>query len=149
MPDVTPALPVADRSLFLVCRMCARMGEQAALGSAVCRLACGGPRKGLAYPEYRGPLLDSWRRNHCVVCGGIAAHRVEVHGRGEVGACAKHLALLLPPGAGAPPAEAGPATSPRLVRVSLYDLLGIDPVRDLGFAPEAEGPANGTLQRGA
>lgn len=150
MPDssATPAPLVADPSLFFICRMCARMADQIAQGSTVCRLACGGPRKGRAYPEYRGPLPPSWLRAHCAVCGDPAAHRVEVHGRGEVGACAKHLALLLPPGAGAPAAEAAPPATPRLARVSLYDLLGLDPVRDLGFDPEPGGPSNGTVPRG-
>lgn len=86
MPDALHDLPIADPSLFFVCRLCARMAEQMAQGASVCRLACGGPRKGLVYPEYLGPLTASWLRGNCVVCGAFAAHRVEVHGKGEVGA---------------------------------------------------------------
>ena len=133
-------LPVADSSLYEICRLCTKMAEQVDRGLDSCRLDCGGPRKGKAYPLYAGPLSESWRRSHCVVCGEPAQRRLEVHGKGEVGACLLHLGLLLPPDAlVAEAAESGIVTSIRR-RVSLYEILGIDPVNDLGFKPEELDP---------
>lgn len=141
MSSEQPALPVADSSLYLICRMCTRMAEQVAKGLENCQLDCGGPRKGKAYPLYGGPLPESWRRSNCVVCGEIAQRRIEVHGHGEVGACLKHLGLLLPPDVIVQEeTESGIVTSTQRRVVSLYELLGIDPVSDLGFKPEELDP---------
>lgn len=136
-------LPVADPSLYMVCRMCTRMAEQADRDVAQCLLDCGGPRKGKAYPLYAGPLPESWRRSNCVVCGDPAQRRIEVHGQGEVGACLKHIGLLLPPDVVVQDeTESGIVTSTRRRIVSLYEVLGIDPVGELGFKPEELDPAD-------
>lgn len=136
-----PALPVGDPSLYMVCRMCTRMAEQVEQGRINCHLECGGPRKGMAYPLYRGPLSVSWIRDNCVVCGDPAQKRLEVHGQGEVGVCLHHIALLLPPDVlVTEETETGVVTSTRKRRVSIYEVLGIDPINDLGFTPEQLDP---------
>ncbi len=76
-----------------------------------------------------------------MVCGEPAQRRIEVHGQGEVGACLRHIGLLLPPDVIVEEeAESGIVTSTRRRRVSLYEILGIDPVSDLGFKPEELDP---------
>jgi len=132
-------LPLADKTLFAVCRFCERMAEQLAHGATRCLLACGGPTKGLAYPLYRGPLPRAWLAAHCVVCEAPAQKQVEVHGQGMVGACNQHLGLLVPEAATTLPPERWPALPKQ--PESLYDLLGIDPVNDLGFPKDDGSPS--------
>lgn len=139
MPEPT-ALPVGDPHLFFVCRMCTRMAEQLAQGSETCRLDCGGPRKGKAYPLYAGPLTPSWIESHCVLCGDPAQRRVEVHGQGSVGICLKHIGNLLPAEVEVPDETETGVITARRRRVGLYEILGIDPVGDLGFKPEELDP---------
>lgn len=135
------SLPVADPSLFFVCRFCTRMAEQMDKGQKVCALRCGGPRKGMTFPLYEGPVTRSFLKSHCYVCFRDAEMMVAVKGIvGDLGICKAHLpfagvdpaSLETPP----KPHEIGVIQTVRLTPISFYDALGIDPVRDLGFEKE-------------
>jgi hypothetical protein len=118
------------------------MAEQVAQGAERCQFDCGGPRRGKTYPQYAGPLTPEWTRNNCVVCGEPGDKRFHVHGQGEIAACRKHFAVLFPEQALVDEqTETGVIVSSGPKRVSLYDLLEIDPVNDLGFEPESEDEA--------
>lgn len=151
---MTQALPVPDKSLFFTCRMCVRMAEQWEKGEKVCHLKCGGPRKGLTFPQYAGPLTATYLRDHCFVCGSPAEMRVAVKTEGlpnlqELGICMRHLIFV---GTNADelkakpePDQLGIVQSTKIVPVDIYTLTGIDPVKDLGFEPEKkEGENAGT-----
>jgi hypothetical protein len=60
----------------------------------------------------------------------------------ELGICKRHLIFLgvEPEKMEKPPApeQLGIVESSQIERVSIYDILGIDPVKDLGFEPEEE-----------
>jgi len=140
MANEQPALPVGDPHLFFVCRMCTRMAEQIEQGAEHCKLDCGGPRKGKAYPLYAGPLTPSWVESHCVLCGDAAQRRIEVHGQGSVGICLKHIGNLLPPEVEIPEETETVIITTRRRRVGLYEILGIDPVNELGFEHEELDP---------
>ena len=62
MPEAKkpPQLPVGPPDLVFVCRMCTKLAEQLSQGADRCRLKCGGPKKGMAFPMYAGPLTDRW-----------------------------------------------------------------------------------------
>ena len=134
MPANPAGLPVNIPGLFDVCKMCARMAEQFDRGSENCALMCGGPSKGMAYPLYSGPLTPSWIADHCVVCGVVAERKLDVEGQGTVGACLRHLGVLIPEKAVDLPTDSVVVVPGRLR--SLYEVAGVHPVEDLGFDPE-------------
>lgn len=93
-------LPVADPSLFFLCRLCTRMLEQIEKGIKVCQYECGGPKKGLAFPFYQGPLTSGAIGMNCFVCGQEAELKLKVERQDpafvlpiirELGVCKKHL----------------------------------------------------------
>ena len=138
-------LPVPAKELMFVCRMCSRMAEQWAKEQKTCNEPCGGPRKGMAFPMYRGPMTPSYIKNYCFVCGEGADMTATVQEEDaglELGVCKRHLVFLgiKPETLEKPPApeQLGIVESSQIVPISLYDVLGIDPVKDLGFEPEAE-----------
>jgi hypothetical protein len=138
-------LPIPAKELIFVCRMCSRMAEQWAKGQTQCAEKCGGPRKGMTFPMYRGPMTSSYIRNYCFVCGECADMTATVQEEDaglELGVCKRHLIFLgiEPEKLEKPPApeQLGVVQSSQIERVSLYDLMGIDPVSDLGFEPEPE-----------
>ncbi len=152
---VVNGLPVPDKSLYFVCRMCSRMAEQWAQGQKVCQLKCGGPKKGLAYPMYHGPMTGNYLKSHCFVCGSPAEMEITVNPDGvtpdvqKLGICHRHLIHVgVDPEQvkGAPKPEAdqiGVVQETRIVKVPLYNMLGIDPQKDLGFqAPEEKTDAS-------
>jgi len=89
-----PALPVGPGDLVFACRMCTKMAEQIAQGATHCQLAlCGGPRRGLAFPLYAGPLTDGWFKQNCYMCGQPAAKKLRV--KPLVGRAGRDLAVCL------------------------------------------------------
>ena len=138
-------LPVPAKELVFVCRMCSRMAEQWAKGQKTCNEPCGGPRKGMTFPLYSGPMTPSYIKDYCFVCGegaDMTASVQEETGGLELGVCKRHLVFLgiEPEGLEKPPTpeQLGVVESSEIVPISLYDLMGIDPVKDLGFEPEEE-----------
>jgi len=56
---------------------------------------CGGPMAGMAFPMYKGPLVDSNWTDFCFVCGEEVVAAVEVKGSDRMlGVCKKHVGLL-------------------------------------------------------
>ena len=49
---------------------------------------CGGPMRGMAFPEYEGPMSGNLV-SFCYVCGGKPDAAVEIHGKGMIGVCEK------------------------------------------------------------
>lgn len=148
-------LPVPDRSLFFICRLCTKMGEQWDKGIKTCQLKCGGPRKGMAFPEYAGPMTPTYRESHCFVCGMPAEGKIEVQvsyrspgllripDPKTLGICKKHLRFAVPGNAVEHPllgtaSDAGLIQRQVVTPVPLYEALGIDPVKDLGFNEQEE-----------
>ena len=138
-------LPIPAKELIFICRMCTRMAEKWAQGQTQCREQCGGPRKGMSFPMYSGPMTPSYIRNYCFVCGEVAdlTASVQEDANGiELGVCKRHLTFLgiEPEKMEKPPApdQLGVVESSQIKHVSVYDLFGIDPVNELGFEPEPE-----------
>jgi hypothetical protein len=136
-------LPVPAKELVFICRMCPRMAEQWAKGQKNCHEQCGGPRKGMTFPMYNGPMTPSYIKNYCFVCGECADMTASVQEESaglELGICKRHMTFLgieseklEKPTA---PEQLGVVESSQIKEVSLYDLFDIDPVNDLGFEPE-------------
>lgn len=146
MTMTTNNLPVNDRSLFFICRMCTNMAEQWDKGQKVCQLKCGGPKKGMEYPLYKGPMTASFIQAHCFVCGDTAEMRVEVKERidaptrlFDLGICLRHLHIVGvdPDSLKKPlhPDQVGIVQDTKIVPVDFYKMVGIDP-KDLGFKDE-------------
>lgn len=84
--------------------MCVRLAEQIAQGADRCHLKCGGPRKGMLFPLYEGPLVESWLAAHCFVCGVDAsqsfeidaAHMSPVEKARRLGICPLHVRVVQP-----------------------------------------------------
>jgi hypothetical protein len=132
---MSQSLPVPDKALYFVCRMCRHMAEQWDKGEKVCHLKCGGPRKGLTFPLYSGPMTRSYLRDHCFVCGNPAEMRMEVKGvPQDLGICLKHLAIfgVDEKTLNAPPDSFGVVKDSIIKKVDVREMLGIDP-KDLGF----------------
>jgi hypothetical protein len=140
------SLPVPDRSLMFICRFCANMAEQWDKKLTICQLKCGGPKKGLQFPLYKGPMTATFIQSHCFVCGDKAEMRVEVKESldaparlFDLGVCLRHL-----PFAGVDPStiqkpvhadQMGIVQETKIVAVDFYKMAGIDP-KDLGFKDE-------------
>lgn len=91
MEDLMP-LPVNDLSFMFICRFCECFAEAKDAGSASCGKACGGPKKRMDYPKYRGPLTTKYIADHCFVCGEETRISVHVHKEDRaLGVCEKHL----------------------------------------------------------
>lgn len=85
-------LPIPDDHLVFVCRYCTKLAEMWDKGEKVCHLQCGGPKKGMTFPLYQGPMTWSYLRDHCYVCGDPAEVRVEIGlQQRDLGVCKKHL----------------------------------------------------------
>ncbi len=54
------------------------------------RRDCGGPQFDLVFPKYEGPLAGRLA-TICYICGDEPDAMVEMHGRGHIGVCKKHL----------------------------------------------------------
>lgn len=68
MTDKTLKLMVDDESLIWICRMCYKMAVAKEQGQDQCGVTqCGGPKKGHAFPGYRGPLKN--KKEWCYRCG--------------------------------------------------------------------------------
>jgi hypothetical protein len=76
------------------------MVEQIEKEITVCQYKCGGPKKGLAFPFYQGPLTSGAIERNCFVCGGEAELKLKVERNDptlvlpiirEIGVCKKHL----------------------------------------------------------
>lgn len=140
--------PVPDFSLFFICRFCLKMERQWGV-SRVCQFKeCGGPKRGRSFPLYEGPLTESYLRSHCVVCGSLAELQLQLEKEvRSLGICRKHLVAAgvtdKIPAQGTQ--DIGIITKVEQTTTTLYDLLGIDPVKDLGFStPENE---DGSLEK--
>lgn len=91
-------LPIKDPSLFFICRLCTKMAAQWEKGETVCHLKCGGPKKGMDFPLYQGPLPPATLAVNCFVCGQGATCKIKVTPAHtpfvlprELGVCVKHL----------------------------------------------------------
>jgi hypothetical protein len=131
------SLPIKDPSLFFICRLCTKMAEQIGRGETVCHHPCGGPRKGRAFPLYTGPMANATIETHCFVCGVDAEKKLKIgNGLRELGVCIKHLIFAgIDPKTLPPPKteDRGVVQKREVRRVSIYEMLNIDPVKDLGF----------------
>lgn len=56
----------------------------------VCGQSCGGPKRGMAFPKYKGPWEGSLVRL-CFVCGDEPDAMAEIKGQGMVGVCSFHV----------------------------------------------------------
>lgn len=136
-------LPVPDLSLYFICRFCTNMAEQWDKGVKVCQLKCGGPKKGMSYPLYKGPMTAPFIQAHCFVCGEHAEMRMEVKATPDspkvlfdLGICLRHLPIFDPSQSKpAHPAQIGIVQETKIVPVDFYKMAGIDP-KDLGFKDE-------------
>jgi hypothetical protein len=120
------------------------MAAQWAKGHKTCNERCGGPRKGMTFPMYNGPMTPSYIKNYCFVCGECADMTAAVQEESaglELGVCKRHLVFLgiEPEKLEKPlaPEQLGVVESSQIESISLYDLMGIDPVNDLGFEEDA------------
>jgi hypothetical protein len=102
-PTPPPALPVKSiPGLIFICAFCERLADQLAQGADRCHLVCGGPRKGMDFPLYKGPLTPTWLEGHCFVCGTDATKQFQVRDPLRLGAtrrlgvCEAHVRFVLP-----------------------------------------------------
>lgn len=132
-------IPVNDKSLFFLCRMCHRMAKAVENGETMCPFKCGGPKKGKTFPLYDGPMTQMYLEMHCFVCGCPAERYVEVDGgTRKLGVCTSHMRFAVPEEllkAEDRPKEAtdiGLIVATHREEIPLAEALGIDP-KELGF----------------
>ena len=86
---------MADREistgLSAVCSWCEHWhNNKERNGEAACGQDCGGPQKGIVFPEYKGPWKGNLARI-CFICGEEPGAMAEINGRGMLGVCSKHI----------------------------------------------------------